>query len=118
MWFIRTAFKVALKGNHQHSKVGALLVKGGQIIAMAANMSRPFGCMNRGFHAEERLLRNIDATGCTLVVVRLNSKDKKATMSRPCEKCWPLVMSSNVKKVVFINWDGKIKVEKCTQYRS
>lgn len=111
MWYLRTAFKVALEGRHQHSKVGALLLKGGQIIAKAANMSRPYGCMNRGYHAEERILKNIDATGCVLVVVRLNKNDKKATMSRPCSRCWPLVKSSNVKKVVFINWDGKIEVE-------
>jgi deoxycytidylate deaminase len=113
MWYLRAAFKAALKGSHPHTKVGALLVKGGRVLASSSNMSRPYGCMNRGYHAEERLLRNVDATGCILVVVRLNKRDKKATMSRPCSKCWPLVERSNVKKIVFINWDGKVEVEKC-----
>lgn len=93
--------------------MGALLIKGGQVICSSANMSRPFGKLNRGFHAEERLLKSQkNAKGATLVVVRLNKHKKPATMSRPCPKCWPLVLASGVKKVIYINWDGCVIVER------
>lgn len=117
-WLFKQALKEARKGRHKDVLVGALLVKGGNIIARASNMSRPFGDINRGFHAEERVLKNRDARGLTLVVVRANRKGKPATMSRPCEKCLPLILKKGIKKVIYINWNGKFvteRIEACSE---
>lgn len=108
------AYKTSLSGKHSAAKIGAVLVKGGRIIDKESNLSRPFGDLNRGFHAEERLLKRCKHTaeGSTLVVVRSNYKGKLSTMSRPCKKCFPLVKSTGIKKIIYIDWNGNIVVEK------
>ncbi len=117
-WLFKQALKEARKGRHKDALVGALLIRGGSVVARASNMSRPFGCSNRGFHAEERVLKNRDARGLTLVVVRANRNGKPATMSRPCEKCLPLIIKKGVKKVIYINWNGNFveeRIESCLE---
>jgi len=110
--WIEQARRESLFGRHKDQLIGALLMKGGKVIARASNLSRPYGDCNRGFHAEERLLRKRCAKGCTLVVVRSNRRGQPSTMSRPCHKCFPLVQSSGVKKIVYVNWEGQIVVER------
>lgn len=110
--WISQAHKESLSGRHKDQLIGVLLMKGGKVLARASNLSRPFGECNRGFHAEERILRHRCAKGCTLVVVRSNRKGQVSTMSRPCKKCFPLVQASGVKKIVYVDWDGKIVVER------
>lgn len=110
--WIEQARKESLLGRHKDQLVGALLIKGGNVVARASNMSRPWGVCNRGFHAEERLLKNRHAKGCILVVVRSNPKGKLSTMSRPCKKCFPLVKKSGVKKIIYVNWSGEVVFER------
>lgn len=110
---IRQAHRQSLRGRHKDCLVGAILMKGGNVLDRASNLSRAYGEKNRGFHAEERLLKKYrDCTGCTLVVVRSNRNGKLSTMSRPCAKCWPLVVSRNIKKVVYVDWNGSIVTER------
>lgn len=109
--WIRLAHKVSLYGKHPISKIGAILLKG-KPIAFAANYSRPYGTENRGFHAEERVLKNCDAEGATIVVVRSSINGSLATMSRPCTRCWELLKNKGVKKVIYINWEGEIVIER------
>lgn len=111
---LRIASKSALDGKHPHALVGAVLIKGGRVIDKTANYSRPFGEDNCGFHAEERLVRNNPqhVKGSIIVVARRNKKGAPSTMSRPCKKCYPLLCKHGVKKVIYINWDGEVTVEK------
>ena len=112
---IRLAYKEALKGRHPSQKVGAVLYKGGCILARASNMSRPYGLDNRGFHAEERLLNKYPkekVQGATVVVVRTNLKGCMSSMSRPCSTCYNLLVESGVKKIVYMNWHNDISVER------
>ncbi|GEM_PF-3350674 len=110
--WISQAFKESLSGRHKDQLIGAILMRGGSVIARTSNLSRPFGECNRGFHAEERILRHRHAKGCTLIVVRSNGKGQLSTMSRPCKKCFPLVQSSGVKKIIYVDWSGEIVVER------
>lgn len=104
------ALKESLKGRHETHKMGAVLYKGGRVIARRSNMSRPFGCSNRGFHAEERLIKCCDKKhlkGAVMFIARTNN-----SMSRPCAVCWALIRSVGIKKVVYRNWDKTISVER------
>ena len=113
-YLINLAYKTSLTGRHSAAKVGAVLINGGRIIDKESNMSRPFGDHNRGFHAEERLIKRCGSytKNSTLVVVRSNCKGKKSTMSRPCSKCFPLVVKSGIKKIIYVDWNGETVVEK------
>lgn len=108
--WITQACKEARKGRHSSHLIGALLISGGAVIARAANYSKPHGLENRGRHAEERILRYA-VSGCVLVVARCNRKGAPATMSRPCAHCWHLAVKAGVRKVVYVDWQGKITQE-------
>lgn len=110
--WIEQARKESLYGRAKDQLVGCILIRGGQVIARASNLSRPYGEDNRGFHAEERVLRHRCAKGCILIVVRSNSKGQRSTMSRPCKRCYPLVQRSGIKKVVYVDWSGSVVVER------
>jgi deoxycytidylate deaminase len=103
-----------MQGKHPSARIGALLLRGGRLIDFKANMSRPFGVENCGFHAEERLIKaNRTLTeGGTIVVVRSNRRGKISTMSRPCKKCYPAIVKAGIKKMIYVDWEGNIQVEK------
>ena len=111
---ITLAYKESLKGIHKHQRIGAVLLKGGSVIGKEYNISRPYGDYNRGSHAEERLLnKNAGKTqGATLIVARSNKNGKLCSMSRPCHICYPLVKKSGIKKIIYVDWDEKIVIER------
>ena len=107
---INWALKESFKGRHKWHRIGAVLCKGGRVIARRSNMSRPFKGSNRGFHAEERLIKCCDKKhlkGAVMFIARTNN-----SMSRPCDVCWTLIRSVGIKKVVYRNWDKTISVER------
>lgn len=111
--WVALAFRESLKGRPKSQRVGAVLLRGGNVIEKAFNISRPYGEANCSLHAEERLLKGKTFTGCTLVVVRSNKQGKLVTMSRPCEhKCYELVVRAKIRKIIYINWEGEIVIEK------
>ncbi len=110
--WIEQARRESLFGRHKDQLIGCILMKGGNVIARSSNMSRPHGECNRGFHAEERILRHRTAKGCTLIIVRSSRAGELSTMSRPCKICYPLVRRAGIKKCVYIDWDGQVVVER------
>lgn len=112
---IKWAYKESLKGRHPAQKVGAVLYSGGRVIARRSNMARPHGLCNRGFHAEERLLKCCDekvVRGSTVVIVRTNTKGFLSAMSRPCDVCYSLLKKAGVRKIVYIDWDRNVSTER------
>ena len=97
---------------------GLLLLElsfGGRVIARRSNMARPHGLCNRGFHAEERLLKCCDekvVRGSTVVIVRTNTKGFLSAMSRPCDVCYSLLKKAGVRKIVYIDWDRNVSTER------
>lgn len=113
-YWLKQAYKVSLTGRHKEARVGAILVKGGRCMGRESNMARAYGDMNRGFHAEERLLKRYrdEAKGSVLFVVRSNKNGKLCTMSRPCKFCLPLAKKMGIKKVIYFDWESNIITEK------
>ena len=96
--WMRTALSVALSSTHPRHKIGAVLVKGGAVVASACNLAERFK------HAETRVLINRDGrdlSGSTLYVARLNGR-----VSKPCEHCMASAYDAGVKKVVFTGFSG------------
>lgn len=51
-------------------------------------------------HAEVAALRGRDATGATIVVVRV-LRDGQLGNSRPCDACWDAMEAAGVRRVVY-----------------
>lgn len=100
-WFT-LALKIAEESNHPVHKVGAVLIRGGSVLATEANQHA------WGRHAEMRCLRpHMDAKGTTLFIARRGTR-----MSRPCERfCMPAIKRAGVSKIVYAGWDNKIVIE-------
>lgn len=105
--WLNLALKIAPQGKHHCHRLGAVVVRSGQVISKATNISRPYGKENGGRHAEARALRpHMNCNGATLYVAR-----EGGSMSRPCEDCWEKIRTSGIRKVVYMNWDSELVVE-------
>ena len=99
---ILLATRVATKGRHKIYRHGAVLCRGGKVIAKACNRDVA--------HAEERVLAKAGPDNCigaTLYVARLGYQ-----MSKPCPKCELAIAKAGIKKVVYTDWDCSIQIER------
>lgn len=103
--FLDLALKVSLLSSAK-DKHGAVLVKGGRVLAVGTNIPRnePL-CLseehmyNISVHAEEAVLRQVkNSTGCVLYVARSN-RAGNPMLSKPCDRCYGILVRSGVKKV-------------------
>ena len=84
-------------------KHGALLVKGGCIVALGYNKPRNahLAITRASIHAEEVAIKKAKNTkGAMLIVVRINSRGM-AMSSKPCNQCQELIKSAGIRKVVY-----------------
>jgi len=81
--------------------VGAVMVRGGEVIVAAAN--RPIGQCDPTAHAEIEALR---AAGKALGSYRLNGTTLYVTLE-PCVMCASAIVHARVSRVVFGAWDPK-----------
>jgi len=81
--------------------VGAVLVQGDAVLAVAAN--RPIGRHDPTAHAEIEALR---AGGQTLSSYRLNGTTLYVTLE-PCVMCASAIVHARVTRLVFGAWDAK-----------
>lgn len=87
-------------------KVGAVLVKGGRILARGTNKMRnnpayivPWTECSE--HAEESVLRQVrNARGTTIYVARVNRKGEWR-LAKPCDRCQVALDLAGVTKVVY-----------------
>ena len=88
---------------------GAVLLKGGRVIAAGHNVYRNHPRYvspehiraNCTIHAEESVLRQVaDARRATLYVARLGKRGNPM-LSKPCLRCWDLIRAAGVTKVIF-----------------
>lgn len=114
-------------------KHGAVLVKGGRVLATAPNIyrNRPdlFTRENPNdveaqlksihehcsVHAEVRVVKSVtpeQARGSTVYVARVNKNDVNISMmSRPCKNCYNYMLNAGVKAVVYTEGDVAIDME-------
>ncbi len=110
--WIKLAYKQSIKGRHRQHLVGVVVVAGGRVVAKSFNLSRPYGIDNRGFHAEERALRNLRIPGSTVIVVRANKNKNICGQSKPCTRCLELIKKRKVKKICYLDIDKVMHIEK------
>lgn len=101
-WPIRLATKIAERSDHPIHKVGAVIVKGGAIIACAHNIH----IWRR--HAEIRALKRLDVRGATIYI----SRNGGNLMSKPCDMCREALIKAGIARIVYFDWSGKITKER------
>lgn len=100
--FMRLAIEQAERaGREGEVPVGAVLVRGEEVIAAGAN--RPIGAYDPTAHAEIEALR---AGGHELGSYRLTDTTLYVTLE-PCAMCAAAIVHARVRRVVFGAWDPK-----------
>lgn len=104
---MQLAHKEAQKvdGNH---KLGAILVKGGRILAKSGNNYTNYR------HAEVACLSKVwesERIGAILIVARTR-KTQMYGMAKPCPDCENFIRDSGIKKVYYSNNDNEISCER------
>lgn len=100
--FMRLALRQAADAQAQGEvPVGAVLVRGGEVIATGAN--RPIAAHDPTAHAEIEALR---AGGKALNSYRLTDTTLYVTLE-PCTMCAAAIVHARVKRVVFGAWDPR-----------
>lgn len=98
--WIKVAHKESANGVHHSHLLGAVIVRGGAVLAKAANRSP--------IHAEVRAIKKAgDCQGAVLFVVR-----RTLSMSRPCPNCMANIKNAGIKKIVYLDWHGEVQEER------
>jgi tRNA(Arg) A34 adenosine deaminase TadA len=104
--FLELAARNAAQSNCPF-KHGALLVRGGAVLASSPNRHRnppSISYLGSSLHAETGALRRANAAGATLYVARLAPTG--LALSRPCPRCWTAIQRAGVKTVVYSTGTG------------
>jgi len=104
--YIELAYKISSRSKHKQHHLACVIIRGGSVLSMAANLNEWNKCSER-----RALKKHMDFNGASLIVVRSNKK-----MSKPCIKCQKAIKRAGIKKVIYIDWDGNIKVEKVSSW--
>lgn len=98
--YLKMGIKVAKQSRHAQHHMACIIVRGGAVLASAAN-----GPAGRG-HAEARAVRpHGDYRGATAVVVRTNGRKT----SKPCPHCAEKLKRAGVSYCVYTDSDGILK---------
>lgn len=99
----------AAQSSECRMKHGAVVVKGGRVISIGINKNRNHPTIVSSehikdycsVHAEADALRKIrDAKGATLYVARANKRGQER-LSRPCNRCYKLIVNAGINKIVY-----------------
>lgn len=119
---IRLASKIAAKSKFRRARVGAVLVKGGRVIATGCNRigyskylpDRPYP---ESVHAEQQAILQLlkvrrlhDLSGSTMFISRIGS-DGRARLSKPCAECSDLINAVGITKVIYTTDTGVAEYE-------
>lgn len=118
--FLARAAGVALTSRHQKWHLGAILVRGGSILAASANVPRNsphIDHRNATVHAEVATLRRVsDAHGCTLYVARVGRLGD-VRLARPCAACFSTIRAAGVSLIVYSMGDYEMGMERLRDAR-
>lgn len=121
---MKVAYEMAMQSTSPCHKVGAAVYKGSRLISSGVNSRKTHPdsrTISNGQHAEFASLVNLHKHregptstwngntlhGTTVFVIRL-TRGLRVGISRPCDACYALLCAMGVKKVVFIDREGKI----------
>ncbi len=108
------ANKVAKKSLYKQHQVGAVIVKGGNILATGYNSKQPSSVLNTETrHAEAAAIlqllkqrRQHDLVGSSMYVSRF-TRGGRLGISKPCIACDGLIRSVGIREVYYINQEGQ-----------
>lgn len=108
--WMRLATLQAESAPHPQWRVGALLVRGGSVLAAGSNRYRNHPAQvalgDVSYHAEEVVLRRAgNPQGATLYVARV-TRSGLLGLARPCESCSGLLAAAGVHTVVWTHAGG------------
>jgi deoxycytidylate deaminase len=113
---INTAMKEAIKSSCR-CKHGAIITKGGSVIARGYNSYRPHPIWGTGplstLHAEAAAIRYAVAMGCSTsgATMYIARHGENSNMSRPCSGCMARIRKAGIRKIVYTNVEGEIITE-------
>lgn len=94
-------------------KHGAVVVRGGSVISTGVNKDRSHPRVvstehikdHCSVHAEVDAIKKAkDVVGATIYVARVNKKGKTRD-SRPCNRCYEIIQSNGIKKIIYSTSD-------------
>lgn len=108
--WLTSAVDVCGEATHKQWRVGAVLVRSGNVLATGVNRYRndpsqvEYGHVS--YHAEEVALRRVsDPEGATIYVARL-TRSGKIGAARPCPRCQALLLEHGVHTAVWTEPHG------------
>lgn len=110
---MRSAAKAALKSTHRQHRMGAVIVKGGNILATGYNTMQPSSLLKTATrHAEAAAIlkvlkegRQHDLVGADIHVFRF-TRGGRIGLARPCPQCSTLLRSVGISKVHYTTDEG------------
>lgn len=98
---------------------GAVIVKGGRVLGTGYNRNRNHPTVvspehiktKCSIHAEESAIKdaNYDVRGAVIYVARL-SKSGEDRDSKPCPRCFDLIKSHGIKRIIYTTNSGRVNV--------
>ena len=81
-----------------------------KLVAIIRRRNSPVRMMSNTniIHAEARIAKHI-RKGDILEVIRFSRKTGKLTMAKPCPKCQEILSKTPVVKILYSDWDGKMR---------
>jgi len=105
--YLRLAEAQAAKSRYERWPVGAVLVRGGRVLAASPNLTRNYAGLagvpweECSIHAEMAVLRRVSPRrGGTMYVARLRRTGVRG-MARPCERCEKELTEFGVRRMVW-----------------
>lgn len=102
------AKKESLKSNHHAHRIGAVITKGGVVLARGYNQLRPcttgarYAKWKESIHAERDACRKVEKeklVGATIFVYR--ETRISPLLAKPCEDCYNMLKELGLKKMVY-----------------
>lgn len=115
----RIASKEAVKSQHRQHKVGAVIVRGGNIVSVGYNQMRPSSFLGtQTLHAEAAVILKLlkegklsTLAGSEIYVTRF-TKGGRVGLAKPCKDCELLIHSVGIRRIHYTNDSGETVTEK------
>lgn len=115
---VEIATTICLESDIRRALVGAVITKGGRVLAASANRRRNMSGTTRreglSYCAEQSAIRSCgNPEGATIYVVR-TTKKRRLLMAQPCKRCRRAIVKAGIRKVIYTDWDGTVRAIKPT----
>ncbi|SHN34180.1 hypothetical protein [Streptomyces yunnanensis] len=107
--YLNLAIKTAAR-SPCHYRVGAVLAKGGRVLAHACNNNRnppSISPRHATFHAEESLLRPIRPPRHSVIYVARIDRDGLPRLAKPCLRCQQYLITKGITRAHYTTSTGR-----------